>query len=66
MQSQPQNPEPLLDSIRETGRLLNVGRTKVYDLIGTGELETVHIDKRHLVVRESTKRLVKRRAQTAA
>ena len=66
MQSQPQNPEPLLDSNQGTARLINVGRTKVYELIVDGVLETIHIDRRHLVVRDSTKLLVKRRAQKAA
>ncbi len=66
MQSQPQKPEPLLASIPETGHQLRVGRTKIYELINSGELETVKIDKRHLVVQDSIKRLVERLAQKAA
>jgi excisionase family DNA binding protein len=34
---------PLLLTILETAALLSVGRSTVYELIGAGELETVHI-----------------------
>lgn len=33
----------LLLSIREAGRALGIGRSKMYELIAAGELETVHI-----------------------
>ena len=32
--------EPLAVSPRQTGQLLNIGQTRVWDLIGSGELET--------------------------
>jgi excisionase family DNA binding protein len=39
----PDEPEPLLLTVAEAGRLLSVGRTTVYELIAQGELRTVHI-----------------------
>jgi len=39
--------------ITEAARRLGVGRTKAYELVAAGELEAVHIGKRHLVVAES-------------
>ena len=35
--------EPLLLTIPQAARVLAVGRTTVYELIGAGELEAVHI-----------------------
>jgi len=41
----PESPSspPLLLTITEAGRLLAVGRTTVYELIGRGDLPVVHI-----------------------
>lgn len=41
--------EALLLSIPEAARALSVGRSKVYELISTGALETVAIGRRRLV-----------------
>lgn len=41
--------EPLLLSIGETCRILGVGRSTLYDLIGSGELTTILIGRRRLV-----------------
>ena len=38
-----QAPTPLLLSVVEAARLLAVGRTTVYELIGRGDLPVVHI-----------------------
>lgn len=35
--------EPLLISVPEAARLLGLGRTKLYELIATGEIEVVRI-----------------------
>lgn len=37
------DPTPVLLTIPEAARLLSIGRTLTYELIGAGELETVHI-----------------------
>jgi excisionase family DNA binding protein len=39
----PVNPLPLLLKVEETARLLNIGRTRVFDLLRTGKLESVKI-----------------------
>ncbi len=57
---------PALASIKETGAELRVGRTKVYELIGNGDLETVKIGSRRLIIRPSIGRLIDRLAKQAA
>ena len=57
---------PALASIKETGVELRVGRTKVYELINDGDLETVKIGRRHLIVHASIGRLIVRLAQQKA
>lgn len=37
------DPEPILLTIPEAARRLNIGRTLAYELIGAGTLEVVHI-----------------------
>lgn len=49
----PEIENPLLCSILDTCRLTDLGRTKVYQLLDDGELSSVYIGKRHLVVRAS-------------
>ena len=50
--------QPLLFSIRDAGKVLGLGRSKVYELIGDGELRTVSIGRRRLVLVDSVKALV--------
>ncbi len=57
---------PALVSIKEGAAELGVGRTKTYELIDDGELETVKIGRRHLIVHASIGRLVDRLAQQEA
>jgi excisionase family DNA binding protein len=49
--------EPLLISIAEAAKALSLGRTSVYELIRTGELETRKMGRRRLVTVASIKRL---------
>ena len=49
--------EPLFVSITETAKALSLGRTSVYQLIRTGELETRKMGRRRLVTVTSIKRL---------
>lgn len=51
---------PRLASIPQVCGLLSVGKTKVYGLIETGDLETVHIGTRALITLASVDRLVER------
>ncbi|MEM9222088.1 MAG: helix-turn-helix domain-containing protein [Pseudomonadota bacterium] len=49
--------EPLNYTIKQTCELLNIGRTKVYDLIAAGELEAIRIGSRRLVRGESARHI---------
>ena len=49
--------EPICASINETARALGVGRTKIYELINAGRLETVKIGRRTLVRTDSIRAL---------
>lgn len=50
--------EPVLIGIRDTAKMLGIGRSKAYGLIGEGILETITIGSRRLVKLESIHRLV--------
>lgn len=39
----------LLYTILETAEMLRIGRTKMYELIGVGEIKSIHIDRVHLI-----------------
>ena len=39
----PVDPPPLLLKVEETAHLLNIGRTRVFDLLRTGQLKSVKI-----------------------
>jgi excisionase family DNA binding protein len=41
-------------------RMLDIGKTKLYELIGTGELETIHIGRRTLILQASIDAFVER------
>jgi excisionase family DNA binding protein len=49
--------DQVLVSIPDAGRALGLGRSKVYDLISEGRLETVTIGRRRLVRVQSVKAL---------
>jgi excisionase family DNA binding protein len=49
--------EPICASINETARALGIGRTKIYELINAGRLETVKIGRRTLVRTDSIRAL---------
>ena len=59
--------QPLTLSITDAAERLGVGRTTFYGLIANGEVETIHIGSRQLVVDASLIALVDRlRMQAAA
>lgn len=58
--------EPVLCSIADAARTLGIGKTKTYELIERGTLETITIDARRLVRVESIKRLADGPAATNA
>ena len=49
--------------INEFCSLSGLGRTRVYELIGTGDLESITIGKRRLVIIESYRRLIERQKE---
>jgi excisionase family DNA binding protein len=53
-------PAPLLLTIPDAGRLLGLGRTTMYELIGSGEVEVVHIGRAARIPLESVERFVDR------
>lgn len=50
--------EPLAISINETVKVLGLGRTTIYAMIGDGRLETFKLGRRTLVKTVSIRRLV--------
>jgi excisionase family DNA binding protein len=50
----------LLETIEDAGRRLGVGRSTIYDLLRTGQLEAVKIGRSRRVVIASTVKLVER------
>ena len=41
--------EPVLCSLEDAGKALNLGRTKIYEMLADGTLESVRIGRRRLV-----------------
>lgn len=58
--------ERILCSIRDTASALGMGRTKTYQMIADGQLETVQIGTRRLVKVASIKAFVERLSGGAA
>ena len=52
--------EPICVRINDAARIIGVGRTKLYELISSGELETVKIGKATRVTTASLRDLVRR------
>ncbi len=52
--------EPICVRINDAARMIGVGRTKLYELISSGELETVKIGKATRVTTASLRDLVRR------
>jgi excisionase family DNA binding protein len=57
-----QQMEPLTLTIGDTKKAIGLGRTKIYDLISQGKLETVKIGSRTLVKTASIRALVEQAA----
>ena len=54
----PQEIAPKLVGISEAARIIGIGRTRLYQLIDKGDLESVHLGQRHLVKYDSIERFV--------
>lgn len=55
--------EPICVRVNDAARMIGVGRTKLYQLISSGELETIKIGKATRVTTASLQELVKRRCK---
>ena len=53
--------EPICVRINDAARMIGVGRTKLYELIATGEVEVVKLGKSTRVMTASLRALVDRR-----
>ncbi|WP_422358294.1 helix-turn-helix domain-containing protein [Qipengyuania flava] len=56
----PQPVEPICVRVNDAARMIGVGRTKLYELISSGELETVKIGKATRITTASLHNLVER------
>ncbi|GGD34627.1 helix-turn-helix domain-containing protein [Croceicoccus pelagius] len=54
--------EPICVRINDAARMIGIGRTKLYELISRGEVETVKIGKATRVTTASLRELVGRRS----
>lgn len=57
--------EPICVRINDAAYMIGIGRTKLYELISTGELETVKIGKATRVTTTSIHELIRRRRSTS-
>lgn len=53
-------PDPICVRVNEAARMIGVGRTKLYELIAAGEVETVKLGKATRITTASLHDLVKR------
>lgn len=56
--SDPHEPKPLTVKVETAMRMLGLGRTKFYELVGEGEIETIKVGKSRLVIFDSLQRFV--------
>jgi excisionase family DNA binding protein len=54
------SPEPICVRINDAARMIGVGRTKLYELIAAGEVETVKLGKSTRITTASLHELVRR------
>lgn len=57
---QPDIADPITATIPDFRRLSGIGRSRIYELLDTGELESVCVGKRRLILIDSYRRLIER------
>jgi excisionase family DNA binding protein len=50
--------QPLLVTVEEAARLLGIGRTTMFELIGNGEVKSIRLGRRRLIARRSLEHFV--------
>jgi excisionase family DNA binding protein len=56
----PQPDSPLLYTIPEAAHVLRISRTKLYELLDTGEIESIHIGRSRKIPADSLRSYVSR------
>jgi hypothetical protein len=51
-------PQPLAYDIATASRVSTIGKTRLYELIASGKLESTTIGKRRLIIADSLRRLI--------
>ena len=59
--SAPAQPDPICVRVNAAARMVGLGRTKLYELIAAGEIETVKLGKSTRITTASLHDLVKRK-----
>jgi len=57
---------PICVRVDQAMRLLDIGKTKLYELLASGDLEAIHIGRRTLVLRASIDHFVERCRESLA
>ena len=56
----PAFPDPICVRVNDAARMIGIGRTKLYELIAAGEIETVKLGKSTRIITASLHDLVRR------
>jgi excisionase family DNA binding protein len=59
----PPSPEPICVRVNDAANMIGIGRTKLYELIAAGEVETVKLGKATRVTTASLHDLIRRRRE---
>lgn len=54
--------KPLMVSVRRAGQLLDLGKTKIFELIDDGRLKSVKLDRKRLIFYSSIEALIESKA----
>ncbi|MBE5073364.1 helix-turn-helix domain-containing protein [Erythrobacteraceae bacterium E2-1 Yellow Sea] len=59
----PPSVEPICVKVKEAARMIGVGRTKLYELIASGEIEAIKLGKSTRITTASLRELVMRQRE---
>lgn len=59
----PPSVEPICVKVNEAARMIGVGRTKLYEMIATGDVEAIKLGKSTRITTASLKKLVTRQRE---
>lgn len=65
MTAPPVSHDPICVRVNDAARMIGVGRTKLYELIAAGEVETIKLGNATRITTASLRDLVKRRSERA-